>query len=46
MAKKVASEKLLMLTSKEQSSKEKEQPSIEKKDKKALESTSKPVIEK
>ena len=46
MAKKVAPKKLLMSANEEQSSKEKEQPSREKKDKKALESTSKPVTEK
>ena len=46
MTERVAPEKLLMPTSEEHPSKKKEQPSIEKKDKKALESTSKPVIEK
>ena len=46
MAKKVAPEKLLIPVSEKQSSKEKEQPSKERKDKKALESTSNSVTEK
>ena len=46
MVEKVAPEKFLMPTSEEQPSKEKEQPSRENKDKKALEGTSKPVTEK
>ena len=46
MTKKVVPEKLLMPTSEEQPSKEKEQPFREKKDKKAPESTSKSVNEK
>ena len=46
MAEKVAPEKLLMLVNEEQPSKEKKQPFRERKDKKALEGTSKPMIEK
>ena len=46
MAKKVVSDKPLIPTSEKQPSKEKERSFIEKKGKKALESTSKPVIEK
>ena len=46
MIKKVVFEKLLMHVSEKQPSKEKEQPSREKKDKEAFEGTSKPVIEK
>ena len=46
MVEKVTLEKLLMSTNQEQPSEEKERPSREKKDKKALESTSKPVIKK
>ena len=46
MAEKVALEKLLMPASEEQPSKEKERPSREKKDKKALEGISKSVTEK
>ena len=46
MAEKVVSEKLLIPTSEEQPSKEKEQSSVEKKGNKAFESTSKPVTEK
>ena len=46
MVEKITPEKLLMPTSEKQPSKEKGQPSREKKDKKALEETSKPVTEK
>ena len=46
MAEKVVLDKLLIPTSEEQPSKEKEQSTIKKKGKKALESTSKPIIEK
>ena len=46
MAEKIAPEKLLVPMSEEQSSKEKERPSKEKKDKKALEDASKLVTEK
>ena len=46
MIEKVTPEKLLMSTSQEQPFEEKEQPSQEKKDKKVVEGTSKPVTEK